>query len=184
MIFQANREVLHPLRNSLLLVVDPQNYFVNKVTRHIPKNIQTLLTSGAFPLFRISQFINITNSAHEKFLAWNKMKSGKEIEIVPELEEFVRDKTFVKHSYSAFTDEFVKLLHAQQVENIYFAGFDTDVCILINASIAFEKGFQPFVLTKYCASHSGTSEHLAALLILRKIIGEDGFVNATFSKIK
>ena len=182
MIFHASREVFHPLRNSLLLIVDPQNYFVNKITKHLPKKLHTLLDSEVFPLFRFSQFINITNSPHEKILAWNKMKSGKEIEIIPELDEFKRDKIFVKHSYSVFTKDFIKFLKSNNVENIYFAGFDTDVCILINASIAFENGFQPFVLTKYCASHSGSSEHLAALLILRKIIGNDGFVNATFHK--
>ena len=182
MIFHANHEILHPLRRSLLLVVDPQNYFVNSITHQLPKTIKTLLASGAFPLYRISQFVNITNSSHEKFLSWNKMKSGKEIEIIPDLDEFTRDKTIVKHTYSVFTDEFLKILISNDVENIYFAGFDTEVCILINASIAFDKGFQPYVLTKYCASHSGTSEHLAALLVLRRIIGQQGLVNVMFDK--
>ena len=182
MIFQANREVFHPLRRSILVVIDPQNYFVNKFTKSLPSKIHTLLDSGAFPQYRITQFVNLSNSSHEKFLSWNKMKSGKDIEIVSELEEFTRDKTLVKHTYSIFTPEFEKILESNDVENIYFTGFDTEVWILINASIAFDKGYQPFILTKYCASHSGTSEHLAALLVLRSIIGQHGLVNAVFVK--
>ncbi len=182
MIFHANREVFHPLRRSILMVIDPQNYFVNEFTKSLPGRIQTLLGSGAFPQYRITQFVNLTNSSHEKFLSWNNMKSGKEIEIVSELEEFTRDKTLVKHTYSIFTPEFESILKSKDVENIYFTGFDTEVCILINASIAFDKGYQPFILTKYCASHSGMSEHLAALLVLRRIIGQQGLVNVIFEK--
>ncbi|MCD4657021.1 MAG: cysteine hydrolase, partial [Planctomycetes bacterium] len=176
MIFQAKLEIFHPLRRSILVVIDPQNYFVNEFTQSLPGKISTLLGSGVFPHYRITQFINLTNSSHEKFLSWNQMKSGREIEIVSELEEFTHDKTLIKHSYSIFTPEFESVLKSKDVENIYFTGFDTEVCILINASIAYDKCFEPFILTKYCASHTGTSEHLAALLVLSRIIRQHGLV--------
>ena len=171
----------HPYDNSMLVVSDPQNYFVNQHTYDIPFKIAQLLASGIFPLYRITRFINKSGSQYEQWLCWSKMKNGKDTQIVDELKNFSEGHTLTKNGYSIFNSDFEELLKTYKIKNIYFSGFDTESCILINSSIAFEKGYRPFVLTKYCASHSGKKVHLAGLMILKRIIGQDGLVDAFYT---
>lgn len=160
-----------------LLVIDPQNYFMSGPhTGHLPKKIRGLIeTGGKFDFVVFTKFVNGRKTGFSRILKWTKCMGGRDIEIVDELKSFSNGKnTFVKDTYSPFKNAaFVKFLKARKISTVYIAGTDTDACILSTVMDAFDLGFCPIVLKKFCASHSGPARHKQALGLLRALIGKN-----------
>lgn len=167
-------------KKTALLVIDPQNYFMGgRRTGHLPKKIRGLIENdGKFDFVVFTKFVNGPKTGFSKILGWKKCMGGWDIGIVEELKPFSNGKnTFVKDTYSPFkTAAFVKFLKARKIGAIYIAGTDTDACILSTAMDAFDLGFRPIILGKFCASHSGPARHRQALGLLRALIGKNSVV--------
>lgn len=168
------------MEKTALLVIDPQNYFMSgRHTRHIPKKIRALIENDGRPDFVIfTKFVNSRKTGFSRILKWKKCMGGRDIEIVDELKPFSNGKnTFVKDTYSPFKNAaFVKFMKARKIGTVYIAGTDTDACILSTAMDAFDLGFCPIVLEKFCASRSGLARHKQALGLLRALIGKNSVV--------
>ena len=157
------------MKNALLLV-DVQNFFINKFTKDVPKKITDFLSNHKFDFILFFRFINSENSNFVKYLKWKKMFESPDIDIVPELKKFVtKDNVFTKLTFSVFKSEkFLNFLKENEIRKLYICGFDTDGCVLPTAIEAFDLGFDVKVLKDLCASHHGKQYHQNAIEILKR----------------
>jgi len=158
-----------------LLVVDVQNYFINKNTQHIPANIKRLIEESHFSTIVFSQFINSPNSQFVKQLNFTGCMRPPYSDIVEEFKPWIKkDNVFTKNTYSIFTNpKFEEYLHKKKIDHLVIVGLDTDFCILADCFNAFDKGFQILVMADCCASFtSGEEGHDRALKIIEKNLGK------------
>ncbi len=162
-----------------LIVVDVQNGFVNEKNRHAILRIKQLLDANKFEHVIFTKFINKKDSPYQRILGWYKLTGSPETDIVSELQQYAKT-VFEKNIYSVFTSEFVTYLEKNKIDELYIVGIDTECCVLKIAVDAFEKGYKPYVLAFYCASHSDPSFHEAGLKILEKFIGKKQITREEF----
>jgi nicotinamidase-related amidase len=158
----------------LLLIVDVQNGFViNDSCRSIIPHINELIKkwqSSQQPVV-FSRFINRKDSPWVRLMGWDKLTSSPEIDLHPDLLQNygeIYDKTL----YSAWSDEIAQICQANHVNEVLICGIDTDQCVLATALGVFETGLKPVVVTDCCASSADEKFHSAALLLLKRLIGD------------
>lgn len=158
-----------------LLIVDVQNYFINKNTQHVPGNIKRLIETNDFPVIVFSQFINQPESQFVRYLNFTGCLKPPYFDVVNELKPWVKkDNVFKKCAFSVFSNpDFEKYLQEKKVEELTVVGLDTDYCVLADCFNAFDKGYKISVVADCCASFtSGKIGHLAALTIIKKSLGQ------------
>lgn len=157
-----------------LVVIDVQNYFVNKHTTNIAKKISDFISEHGrdFDFILFTKFVNKEDSSHVKLLNWRKCFSSPDTDISPELSKFVnKNNVFVKSSYSEFkSKEFCNFLKMNNIKKIFLCGIDTDGCVLATAFDAFHLGYEVKILEDLCGSHYGKDFHDSAMRIMRKNI--------------
>lgn len=159
---------------SALLVVDVQNYFINKNTQAVPGNIKKLIEDNHWPVIVFSQFINQPDSQFVKQLNFTGCIKSPYSDIVDELKPWVKkDNIFQKCAFSIFgSPDFEKYLQKNKIDELVICGLDTDYCVLADCFNAFDRGYKVSVVADCCASFtSGKVGHLAALEIIRKSLG-------------
>ena len=158
--------------SNALVVIDVQNGFISKSSMHIIPRIKKMLVKNKFDHVIFTIFVNPKQSPWKKWMGWHNVSKSPEIDIVQELSAFAHH-VFEKNTYSSFTDSFEKFLKNEKITELYLVGIDTEACVFKTALDAFEKGYRPIVLSKYCASHESASYHKLALKLLRRLIGEE-----------
>tara|TARA_Y100000310_G_C20529266_1_gene737621 strand:- start:448 stop:957 length:510 start_codon:yes stop_codon:yes gene_type:complete len=158
-----------------LVVIDMQKGFMNENTKHIIPKIESLIKKNLFDYVLFTQFINTNGSQYEKLLQWSELKNSPQIDIVDELEKY-SGNLFKKNYYTSCTEEFVGFLEKNDIKELYFAGVDTNICVTKTSVDIFEKGYIPYILSDYCASHTGPEYHKFALKNLEKFIGEKSII--------
>ncbi|MBU1036869.1 cysteine hydrolase [Patescibacteria group bacterium] len=157
-----------------LLIVDVQNYFINKHTQHIPDNIKRLLEENHFSPICFSQFINSPQSQFVKQLNFTGCTKPPYSDIVDQLKPWLKkDNIFTKETYSVFTNiQFLNYLQKNKITDLTIVGLDTDFCVLADCFNAFDHGYKVTIIVDCCASFtSGSKGHLAALEIINKNLG-------------
>jgi nicotinamidase-related amidase len=160
---------------SVLVVIDVQNGFVTEHSEPVMPVIVNLIrhwqTVGGDVVF--SRYLNYPGSPFERLMSWTRMAGGPETNLTAELMPFVGPHTpvVIKHTYTLFTPEYVKLVTERGWTDLYLCGFDTDMCVLKTAVDAFERDLTPWVVEDACASHLGPEGHDAGLRVLRRFIG-------------
>jgi len=165
--------------SNALIIIDVQKGFVNEYSKHIIHKLINLIQDNKFEYLIFSQFINTEDSPYRMLMGWERLKESPEIDIVDELKEYAIN-VFQKNKYSMFTQEFENFLKQKNIKELYFTGIDTDICVLKNAVDAFEKGYTPYVLADYCASHYGDEYHQIGLKLIKKFIGEKQVIYGEF----
>ncbi|MCX6785849.1 MAG: cysteine hydrolase [Candidatus Komeilibacteria bacterium] len=158
-----------------LLIVDVQNFFINKWTQNIPKNIAGLINRENFPCIIFSQFINEPGSQFVKQLNFTGCAKPPYSDIVAKLKPWVKkDNIFAKCAFSVFANpNFEKYLKENKIEELTIVGLDTDYCVLSDCFNAFDRGFKVKVVENCCASFTnGPAGHQAALKIIKNNIGQ------------
>ena len=158
-----------------LLIVDVQNYFINKHTQHIPGNIKSFLENNDFPLICFSQFINSPDSNFAKHLNFTGCIKPPHSDIVKELEPWLKkDNVFTKQSFSVFSNpKFLTYLQKNKITDLTICGLDTEYCVLADCFNAFDLGYGVSVIADCCASFtSGEEGHQSALKIIKKNLGK------------
>ena len=159
--------------NSLLLVIDLQQYFINENTKEIPSKIEDIVNSGKYKNIAFTRFVNFKNSIYTKKLNWNGCINKNETQIVIDTKN---NKIFNKSIYSAVNKELLNYIEENKIEEIYLCGIDTEACILKTAFDLFEKEYDVYVLKDYCASTLGVKRHNNAIAILKRNIGEKSII--------
>lgn len=152
----------------VLAVIDVQIGFVNDSTRHIPERVESL----QIPFDRVfaTRFENAPDSPFREFLGLERFAPGMpetELAFVPRHDA----RIIVKNTYSAASGE-IKEAGKQAGGVVYLCGIATDNCVLATAVDLFDAGLRPVVIADCCASHAGPRYHEAALMILKRLIGE------------
>jgi nicotinamidase-related amidase len=89
------------------------------------------------------------------------------LDLVPELGAFVPPgEVSDKITYSAFADgDFAERLRRRGADTLVFSGVETDVCVLLSALDAVDRGYRVIIATDAVASsvdkaHEATLEHV------------------------
>lgn len=154
-----------------LVLIDIQNGFLSSDTDFIPEKIKKLIEEkrGLFTHIVATQFKNVKDSPYINLMGWHGLMDS-DSQKVNDYVRSVSEKVFEKNIYSCFTDEFCKYISDKKIEKIFFAGIDTDCCVLKSASDCFEKGIPFEVLLNYCASNGGIKSHDAAITVLSRMV--------------
>ena len=153
-----------------LLIVDVQNYFINKNTQNIPANIKKLIEKNNFSVIIFSQFINSPESQFAVQQNFTGCMRPPYSEIVDNLKPWLKnDNVFTKETYSVFTNpNFEKYLKKNKIDELIICGLDTDFCVIADCFNAFDKGYKISVIADCSASFtSGNEGHERALNIIK-----------------
>ena len=154
-----------------LLIVDVQNGFVNDHTNHIPPLIEQLQSQDIYRAICATQFHNGSHSPFVNWLGWEGLmdKESSKLAFKPLSQTLIVSK----NGYYSATAEVLSFFDKHKIKKVHICGIDTNMCVFVTAAGLFEQGvYEPFVLSKYCASHSGKEYHDAGLMLLGKAIGK------------
>ena len=156
--------------SSCLVLIDLQNGFLSDETLHILPRIQSLLENHHFDHIVGTQFYNHKDSPYVRLMGWTEFMSSPQWDPHP-LALSCCQRIFRKDVYTCFTPEFESYLTEHSIDTLYFAGIDTDCCVLKSAADCFERNLALKVLVDCCASNGGAASHQAAILVLERTIG-------------
>lgn len=168
--------------HAALVVIDMQNGFVNRHSRHAVAAVTDLVTrwsaSGLPVVF--TRYFNHPGSPYEQFFGWHRLQGPPETDIVAELTDHAADayRVLDKPGYTFLTAEAAALVRAAGWTDLVFCGVATESCVLKSAADAFEQGYTPWIITDACASDAGPAVHDAGLLVARRLVGEGQLITA------
>lgn len=159
---------------SALVVVDMQNYFINKTTKDLPVRIQKFIVKNRemFDHIIFTKFVNSSRSNFVRLLGWKKCFKSPETDIHEALIEFTRkSNVFTKTAFSAFKSRnFAEFLKENKITDLYVCGTDTEACVFATAIDAFDSGYRIKVLKDLCGSQHGKKFHKIGCLAIEKNI--------------
>lgn len=156
-----------------LVVVDVQEYFLNKYTKHLPQKIVDFVgkNKSRFDYVVFFKFQNRRNSNWSKILGWNEMFKDEKCKLAPKLNSLSsKGNIFIKKaSFSIFRSvRFNKFLKEKKITNLFLCGLDTDACVYVSIFEAFERGYDVKVIENLCASHWGIKQHNEAIAAIKR----------------
>lgn len=161
----------------LLCIVDMQQGLLTRDLQPVILNCEKL--AEAFRQNQSSVFcsrlLNNSDSPFERYLDWQRLQDKQSQKLFSGV-AYYANKTFVKYGYSIWTPALSQAVKNQHITQIYFAGLDTDACILSSALEAFDKGFEPFVIEDACTSTGGENYHQLGLTCLARNVGKNRIV--------
>lgn len=159
------------LMKKALLVIDVQQYFLEKTPKTLPAKIKKHIKSTNYDFIAFTQFRNVKDSNWEKSLQWDKCRNDEDLVLADEFAGLAtKQNTFEKHTYSAFRHpgNLLKQLHKHQIDQVNLCGIDTEACVLATAYDAFDQGFKVNVL--FDLSYSRAGHDAAAKAIIDRTI--------------
>jgi nicotinamidase-related amidase len=158
-----------------LVVIDVQEYSLNRYTKDIPRKIARFIERGrGFDEVVFFKFENEEGSNWVKIVKWGGMMKPAETEMASELRKFEREgNVFVKRAaFSVFrVEEFRRFIKNKGISKLLICGLDTDACIYVATMEAFERGFNVKVIEDLCAASHGEEYHENAIKALRRNLG-------------
>ena len=162
-----------------LVIVDMQNDFINKYTKHLPTKIAEFIEKSMFDSIIATRYCNTTETACYKLGNWKECMSGTSgAEIVSVLKPFVQ-LVFDKTTYSGFTAEFKKYIQTEGFDKLFFCGVNTDCCVLATVLACYDAVQDCIVISDLCASTQGEEKHNHALDLLRDSITSDRVLDSS-----
>ncbi len=156
--------------NSLLVVIDLQNEFINENTNNSIKDITKLIELNNFSDVIFTRFINSNNNPTKTKLNWNGCLDEESRKICIDTKNY---KIFDKETFSAYKGELVKYIKDNNITNIYLCGIDIECCVLVTALNLFENDYNVYVLRNYTYCTNGIERKNRAIEILERNIGKD-----------
>lgn len=157
------------MQKNALVVIDVQNYFVNKDTEVLLNKIGQLIESNKFDYVLFSKFVNNPNSNFHKILDWHDCEKSPDIDVHPAMMKYVTENNvFEKTAFSIFKSEMYDFIKQNDISKISFCGIDIDACVLASAYDGFDLGYNVQVLKEYSLSHEGYELNMAAEKLIRK----------------
>lgn len=158
--------------SACLVLIDIQKGFLNSYTNKVIDNIKAIIKthSDEFNHIVATRFSNSPGSPFTRLMNWNELMDKDSIELDPFIEN-ISERIFEKKTYSCFVPEFIEFIHENKIDKIYFAGIDTDCCVLKSAADCFENNICVEVLINACASTGGVQSDDAAIVVLERLIG-------------
>lgn len=158
-----------------LLVIDVQNYFMNSLTRDLPRKIKRHIEKNkdSYQLIVFTHFVNTPKASVYRFLDWKKCVNSPDTDIVKELQPILPyGVTIPKDVLSVLkAPQIKKLLNEKKINELYLCGIDTDCCVLATAYDAFDQGYRVHLLKTLCMTATGKNLHDAAVSMFKKNVG-------------
>lgn len=154
--------------NSLLLIIDLQNAFINEDTQYLIKEIEDIINQNKYNKVVFIRFINTKDSIFVKDLNYYGCIDNKSKKIVIDTKD---NLVIDKNVYTAFNKELVNYINDNSITDIYLCGIDIECCVLKTAFDLFENGYQFYILKDLCACTHGKERKNNALQILAGNIG-------------
>ncbi|MBS3116982.1 isochorismatase family protein [Candidatus Woesearchaeota archaeon] len=162
------------LQNSALLIIDMQNYFLDKKSHAfvpasslVVKNIKKVLSfyrKECLPV--IFTYFAVTKSETDPILKWwgdTVYEGSIQSRIIRELRFQSNEIVIRKRSYSAFyKTKLEQILKSKKIKEIVITGVLTNLCCETTARDAFARGFQVFFPADATAAYT-EEMHLATL---------------------
>lgn len=122
-----------------------------------------------------TKFRNEVGSPFDNLIGWPNVRERPETDLH---EAFIERSTILieKNFYTAFTDEFERLVKNNSWETLLICGISTESCVLKTAVDAFERELHPLVIADACASDLGHEMHRKGLDVLEVLIGKNQIV--------
>lgn len=158
--------------NSLLLVIDMQEAFINENTEHLIEKVEKLIHSNHYNYVVFTRFINTSDSRYVRELNYDGCLGEDKTLVISSDNYPVFDKTI----YSAMNDELKDYIRKNNIDKIYLCGIDTECCVLKTSFDLFENGYDFYILKDYCACMFGDLRHHNAFQILERNIGKDKII--------
>lgn len=158
------------VNNSLLVVIDLQNEFINDNTYDSISAITKLIDLNKFSHVIFTRFINSNNNPTFTKLNWNGCLDEESKKICIDTNNY---KILDKETYSAYNSDLVNYINDNRIDNIYLCGIDIECCVLITAMNLFENGYNVYVLKDYSYCTNGIERKNNAIEILKRNIGND-----------
>lgn len=159
------------MQRSCLLIIDVQEGFINEYTEHIPKKIERYVKSHSFDYVVATKYINRLDTPCYLWLGWEEMMESSMQNLVPIIDGLA-ERTFLKTTYSCFTEEFEKFLMDEEIAYLYLVGIDTDCCVLKTAFDCFDREIPFCVVLPCCASSGGDEFHQMTKQLLLRSCGK------------
>jgi len=158
------------LMKQALLIVDVQNFFINKWTQSIPQKIVRLIEANNFPNIVFSKFVNTPESQFVRLFNFTECSKPPYTDIVNDLRPWVKeDNVFTKKTFSVFANpEFDDYLKRYKIEELVIAGLDLEYCVLADAFNAFDKGYKVKLAADCCSSYTFGDRFKAEILAIAK----------------
>lgn len=156
--------------NSLLVVIDLQNEFINENTYDSISAITKLIDLNKFSHVVFTRFINSSNNPIKTKLNWNGCLSEESRKICIDNKKY---KIFDKETYSAYNIDLINYINDNNITSIYLCGIDVECCVLITAINLFENNYNVYVLKDYSYCTNGIERKNNAIEILKRNIGKD-----------
>jgi acyl-CoA reductase-like NAD-dependent aldehyde dehydrogenase/nicotinamidase-related amidase len=184
--------------NKALIVIDVQNYFLNKESLYPPKNLVTPEIARTLDYFRENKITifhvqtRIDKNLKNKMPHWNEnlaklLQEGKSTYKVPSsVEPHKKELVFYKSFYSGFSNsnlehELRKIL----VDELYIIGLYTHACIRHTAIDAYTRGFRVNIIENAIASDDTVQAELSQKYLAKRGINflslEDLNIHSTLS---
>lgn len=152
-----------------LVVIDVQNWSVNRHTKDVPKKIADHISRKGSKY----DYVLFTKSRNSKsfnlyrLMGVHSGTKGPALEMRHEIARFLtKGNVFNKTTYSAFKSKaFSSYLKKNKITKLYLCGINTDKCVLATAFEAFDLGYDVTVLGNLCGSVNGNASHKAALMM-------------------
>lgn len=159
---------------SCLVLIDIQSGFLTPYTNKVIAEIERILCSHKddFDHIVATRFVNADGGPFVRIMKWNNIMDA-ESTVVDQYIEGISERVFEKNLYSCFTAEFESFLIENRITKVYFAGIDTDCCVLKSAVDCFEKNLDVEILLNACASTGGKESDIAGEIVLERLIGKD-----------
>ncbi len=161
-----------------LCVVDLQQGLVTPECKTIIPNVVKLIEHFYANHDRVvfTKFHHTDNSAYPTYLGWDKLQAPSQQALLPDIARYAR-RIFVKYGYGMWTGAMTHYIKAHHIKQLYLVGVDTDACIYHSALQTFDRQIQPIVVADACMSGAGHDNHLAALKLLKRHVGDANIVS-------
>ena len=144
--------------NKWLVLIDVQNGFMNNYTKDIPKKIKKFCENNKDFNVIATRYINSKFSPCTTITKWYEMyeEDKYSIDLCNEIKD-LPIKVFDKGTYSCFTEEFKLFIEQNEIKELYFAGVNSNCCVLASIFQSFDLEIVPYYLKDLCATTDGLS---------------------------
>ena len=161
------------MNNSLLVIIDFQNAFINQHTIKAKEEISELLKRGKYNNILFTRFLNSESNPVYQKLRWDNCIDAESVKICIDTTGYdILDKT----TYTALNDEMREYVAERQIGTIYLCGIDAECCVLVTALNMFENNYDVRVLEDYVYCMHGEKAKKGAIEILKRNIGKQNII--------
>lgn len=160
----------------LLLVIDVQNGFINENTKQVPEALIKHVKNYHYDLIIATRFINKVDSLYQTELNMKEMTmlspKTKLAQGIGELADIV----IMRSTYTALTEDVIRLLSKNALDQVYIAGLNIESSIMATAFNLFDRDIKPIILSQLCGTAKGENMKQSALEMLAHNIGKDNIL--------